>query len=1191
MSTSYASQSQLVREDCRFLKQTPPKVHNQRLTIQHWQLRDLITCPETSEEFIYVNQNAVNCYNTRTQLTTALMKELTFQPTSLTAACGYLAAGGQRNQLMVRQMNSNWFAHTSVGGSINNALCISEHLGGTRLLISNNDETIKVYSLPGLQRLTSIQLPTAVNYTSVSPDGRKMVAVGDSNQVFLYDISVAAGYQKIGTYTATTEASFSCAWNQSSDKFAVASQDGYVSVWDIRSSEKLCKLGSKQQPQSKGATRCVKFTTSGSIDLLVYSEHVSYVNLVDARTFNERQVVRVAPPNNDEHISGIALSPDSDVCFVGLEHSVLEYSVDTPSAGSPMESNYIRFTALSGAKSESALCYLLEIDEAKILLDCGWNDAFDVEDLKQLKRIAKDVDACLLSHSTLHHLGALAYAKTHLGLRAQTYATFPVMDMGRLSLYDIWQSKRASEDFTTFNLEDIDQAFEAITCLRYQQPTELSGKCKGITITASSAGHTVGGTIWKISKDTESILYAVDYNHRKDKHLDATVLLQSDGSAPQEFQRPSLMITDAFNSEQLTQPTRLSRDRALLESTMATLNIGGSVLLPTDSSTRVLELAYMFDSYWMANRVRYPLILLTNFSYRTAHFATSMMEWMGDTVRSQLTDTRENPFQFKYLRLCQRLSDLDKYPGPKVILASNLSMETGFAREVFLKMGWSQDPRNTLILTERALPGELARYLYDEWKEGVGNLASKDVGNEVRLDSVLRLKVDRKVLLEGQELAVFLADQEARLEREHADALLMEQSRRTLQGEEDDSDDDEGSMDGDANHLVDIDMLLSKTGSHDVYMKDATKSGGFFKQTQSYRMFPYVERRKKIDDYGESIVVEHFLSASSTAPQQDGREGRNGPGGDMDANGDVRMRGDDDDDDAATGAPKNESGDGKDKWTDTDMIHPEDNLPSKYASAVEDIVVKCKVRYVDLEGRADESAMKTILQAIAPRKLILVHGTENKTKSLYDKYLELSDMTREIYTPSVGEVLNVSEVTNMYKINLTDALLSSLSFSTLGEYDLAYLVGQVQIPPGSAAPVLGMPTIEAEGANKKQGPMGDVGGQHPSGQGQDQDAPASTSALQLLLQQQQMQQQQLEMLAREHRPVFVGDVKLTEFKDRVLKQAGIEAEFMSEGVLVCNGVVAIRKVDQTGQILLEGSPMSRDYYQVRQLLYKQFAIL
>ncbi|GJJ76386.1 hypothetical protein EMPS_08745 [Entomortierella parvispora] len=328
MLSSFPSQSQIIRDDCVFLK-PKPRVHNQRLTIQHWQLRDLITCPRSSEEFIYVNQDAVNSYNTRSKVTTALMKDLSFQPTSLTAACGYLAAGGQRSQLMVQQMNSNWFAHTSVGGSINNALCISEHLGGTRLLISNNDETIKVYSLPGLQRLASIQLPTAVNYASVSPDGRKMVAVGDSNQVFLYEISVAAGYQKIGTYTATTDASFSCAWNQSSEKFAVASQDGYVSVWDIRHSEKLCKLGSKQQPQVKGATRCVKFSSSGSIDLLVYSEHVSYVNLVDARTFNERQIVRVAPPGVDEHISGLAISPDSKVCFVGLENSVLEFDVDT----------------------------------------------------------------------------------------------------------------------------------------------------------------------------------------------------------------------------------------------------------------------------------------------------------------------------------------------------------------------------------------------------------------------------------------------------------------------------------------------------------------------------------------------------------------------------------------------------------------------------------------------------------------------------------------------------------------------------------------------------------------------------------------------------------------------------------------------------------------------------------------------
>jgi WD40 repeat protein len=210
-------------------------------------------------------------------------------------------------------------AQTTVGGSINNALSISKLVGGesTRIYICNNDETIKVYSLPDLQRITNINLPTAVNYASVSPDGTKLVAVGDSPQVFIYEIGSSGSYQRIATLNGSNEASFSCAWNQSSDKFAVASQDGFVSIWDVRSSEKLVRLGAKQNPQVKGACRSVKFTSSGSIDLLMYSEHVSYINVVDARSFNERQVIRVAPPNTDQHIAGITFSPDSKSAFVG----------------------------------------------------------------------------------------------------------------------------------------------------------------------------------------------------------------------------------------------------------------------------------------------------------------------------------------------------------------------------------------------------------------------------------------------------------------------------------------------------------------------------------------------------------------------------------------------------------------------------------------------------------------------------------------------------------------------------------------------------------------------------------------------------------------------------------------------------------------------------------------------------------
>lgn len=65
------------------------------------------------------------------------------------------------------------------------------------------------------------------------------------------------------------------------------------------------------------------------MDLLAFSEHVSYVNLVDARTFNDRQSIRVSPLGSDQHISGISFSPESQSLFVGLEHSMLRYEIDS----------------------------------------------------------------------------------------------------------------------------------------------------------------------------------------------------------------------------------------------------------------------------------------------------------------------------------------------------------------------------------------------------------------------------------------------------------------------------------------------------------------------------------------------------------------------------------------------------------------------------------------------------------------------------------------------------------------------------------------------------------------------------------------------------------------------------------------------------------------------------------------------
>jgi len=49
----------------------------------------------------------------------------------------------------------------------------------------------------------------------------------------------------------------------------------------------------------------------------------------------------------------------------------------------------VKFTPLSGAKSEDPLCYLLQIDDYNILLDCGWNESLDARLLENLKKYVR----------------------------------------------------------------------------------------------------------------------------------------------------------------------------------------------------------------------------------------------------------------------------------------------------------------------------------------------------------------------------------------------------------------------------------------------------------------------------------------------------------------------------------------------------------------------------------------------------------------------------------------------------------------------------------------------------------------------------------------------------------------------------------------------------------------------------------
>jgi cleavage and polyadenylation specificity factor subunit 2 len=99
-------------------------------------------------------------------------------------------------------------------------------------------------------------------------------------------------------------------------------------------------------------------------------------------------------------------------------------------------SSIIQFKVISGAYNDSPLCYILQIDEYKFMLDCGWNEDFDLDIIEEYKKVVKSVDAVLISYPDLKHMGALPYLVCKCGLSCPIYATVPIFKMGDKFMYD-----------------------------------------------------------------------------------------------------------------------------------------------------------------------------------------------------------------------------------------------------------------------------------------------------------------------------------------------------------------------------------------------------------------------------------------------------------------------------------------------------------------------------------------------------------------------------------------------------------------------------------------------------------------------------------------------------------------------------------------------------------------------------------
>ena len=186
---------------------------------------------------------------------------------------------------------------------------------------SNNDATVKIFSLHRLEVVANLQHRVAINYALISPDSKILVAVGDSPSAFFYRRSLSAPKLNLQAHRrkyawelvakprltcgdcTSDDHSFAISFSPSGHLCAISAQGGVISVFDM---ERITMRGI-YDPESYQSSLACSFSSSRSgdcgfvrsmafspapWDLLAWAEDHGHAVIADVRqAFSRRQTL------------------------------------------------------------------------------------------------------------------------------------------------------------------------------------------------------------------------------------------------------------------------------------------------------------------------------------------------------------------------------------------------------------------------------------------------------------------------------------------------------------------------------------------------------------------------------------------------------------------------------------------------------------------------------------------------------------------------------------------------------------------------------------------------------------------------------------------------------------------------------------------------------------------------------------
>jgi metallo-beta-lactamase family protein len=368
-----------------------------------------------------------------------------------------------------------------------------------------------------------------------------------------------------------------------------------------------------------------------------------------------------------------------------------------------------------GAKSVTGANYVLEVNNKKIMVDCGL-----YQGKREIEKKNKDnfsynpaeIDFVLITHAHLDHIGKLPRLIKE-GYKGPIFTTGPTADFTRLILEDsekILEEKAAKEGiiplFSHYEVEEIVSRFKKT---EYDEPFILF---EGIEVCFRDAGHVLGSAI---------IEFKVNDKAAGSKKIVFTGDL---GNDPVPFLRPPakiegadyLVIESAYGDRRHESPKKC---QVLVENAAEEAAAKkGVLMIPSFALERTQQLLYHFNSLVEERKIpSMPIFLDSPLAERITAVYKRYPQYYDEEALA-LIGSGDDIFSFPGLDFTyttRQSKQIDHVPPPKVIIAGSGMSHGG--RIMHHELHYLSDPRNILLIVAYQAEGTLGRQISEGARE------------------------------------------------------------------------------------------------------------------------------------------------------------------------------------------------------------------------------------------------------------------------------------------------------------------------------------------------------------------------------------------------------------------------------------------------------------------------------------------